>query len=104
MILAIVLVALFAPAIAPRGPEEPDYDARLVPPSREHLLGTDNHGRDIFSRILYGARIDLQVGIFSVIPPFVIGCVHRLPGRLLRRPRRRDHHAACSTSSRPSPS
>ena len=64
---------IFAPLIAPRGPQETDYGARLIPPSREHLFGTDNLGRDIFSRVLHGASIDLQVGIISVVPPFLIG-------------------------------
>jgi peptide/nickel transport system permease protein len=75
MILAIVLVAIFAPAIAPRGPQETDYSARLVAPSAAHPLGTDNLGRDILSRILHGTRIDLRVGAISVLLPFVIGTV-----------------------------
>ena len=75
LILLIVLVALFAPAIAPYGAQETDYDARLQPPGPEHLLGTDNLGRDILSRIIHGARIDLQVGVVSVLLPFVIGGV-----------------------------
>ena len=73
MIAVLVTVAIFAPLIAPRGPQDTDYDARLAPPSREHLFGTDNLGRDIFSRVLHGASIDLQVGIISVLPPFLIG-------------------------------
>ncbi len=75
MIACIVAVAIFAPWIAPRGPQDTDYGARLIPPSREHLFGTDNLGRDIFSRVLHGASIDLQVGIISVVPPFLIGTV-----------------------------
>jgi peptide/nickel transport system permease protein len=69
----VVLVAIFAPAIAPRGPQDTDYTARLKPPSLEHLMGTDNLGRDVFSRVIYGSRIDLQVGLVSVIFPFLIG-------------------------------
>ena len=75
LIVLIVFVAIFAPAVAPRGPLETDYTARLHPPSREHLFGTDNLGRDIFSRVLYGASIDLQVGVISVVLPFLIGCL-----------------------------
>jgi peptide/nickel transport system permease protein len=75
LILAVVLIALFAPLIAPYGPQATDYDARLRPPSRDHLLGTDNLGKDLLSRIIYGARIDLQVGVISVLLPFVIGTV-----------------------------
>lgn len=75
MIALLILIAIFAPAIAPMGDQETDYTARLQPPSREHLFGTDNLGRDVFSRVLYGARIDLQVGIVSMLPPFIIGIV-----------------------------
>ena len=75
MITCIVAVAVFAPWIAPRGEQETDYTARLIAPSPEHLFGTDNLGRDIFSRVLHGASIDLQVGIISVLPPFLIGTV-----------------------------
>jgi peptide/nickel transport system permease protein len=73
IVLALVLIALFAPAIAPHGAFDNDYSARFVSPSSEHWLGTDDLGRDIFSRIIYGARIDLRVGILSVMAPFVIG-------------------------------
>src|SRR5262245_4985421 len=59
LIWLIVLAAIFAPQIATRGPQDTDYTARLHPPSREHLFGTDNLGRDIFSRVLHGAQIDL---------------------------------------------
>jgi peptide/nickel transport system permease protein len=75
LIAALVFIAVFAPALAPRGDQETDYGARLAPPSREHLFGTDNLGRDVFSRVLYGARIDLQVGVISVLLPFIIGGV-----------------------------
>jgi peptide/nickel transport system permease protein len=73
MIVGLVAVSVFAPVIAPHGPQDTDYTARLVPPNREHLFGTDNLGRDIFSRVLHGTSIDLQVGIISVVPPFLIG-------------------------------
>jgi peptide/nickel transport system permease protein len=73
MIACLVVVAIFAPVIAPHGPQETDYSARLVAPNRDHLFGTDNLGRDIFSRVLHGASIDLQVGVISVLPPFLIG-------------------------------
>ncbi len=73
LVLAIAVVAVFAPVAAPYGAQETDYDARLQAPSRQHLLGTDNLGRDILSRIIHGARIDLQVGVISVLLPFVVG-------------------------------
>jgi peptide/nickel transport system permease protein len=75
LILAIVLLALFAPAIAPHGAQETDYTARLASPSWSHPFGTDNLGRDIFSRIIYGTRIDLRVGAISVLFPFVLGTI-----------------------------
>lgn len=73
MIAMIVLIAVFASLIAPAGPQDTDYTARLAPPSQAHLFGTDNLGRDVFSRVIYGAQIDLQVGIISVLPPFIVG-------------------------------
>jgi peptide/nickel transport system permease protein len=73
LIALLVLIALFAPLIAPVGPQDTDYTARLVPPSRAHFFGTDNLGRDIFSRVLYGAQIDLQVGVLSTLFPFIAG-------------------------------
>ena len=73
LIALVVALAIFAPLIAPSGPIDTDYTARLQAPSRAHLFGTDNLGRDIFSRVLYGARIDLQVGVISVVLPFLIG-------------------------------
>ena len=73
LIAAIFLVAIFAPVIAPMGPQDTDYTARLKPPTAQHLFGTDNLGRDIFSRVVWGSQIDLQVGIFSVILPFLVG-------------------------------
>lgn len=71
----LVLVALAAPLLAPFDPYALDYGNTLQPPSMSHWFGTDNLGRDIFSRVLYGARIDLRVGIISVISPFIIGMV-----------------------------
>ncbi len=73
MIAVIVVVAVFAPAIAPYGPLDTDYTARLQSPVPGHPFGTDNLGRDIYSRVLYGASIDLQVGLIGVMLPFLIG-------------------------------
>jgi peptide/nickel transport system permease protein len=66
LFLVLVLVAVFAPAIATQNPIEQNYGATLSPPNREHLMGTDNFGRDIFSRVVYGTRVSLQVGLISV--------------------------------------
>jgi peptide/nickel transport system permease protein len=65
IILFVVLVAVFAGAIAPDDPTA-QIARRLQPPSAEHLLGTDEFGRDQFSRLVYGSRISLYVGILSV--------------------------------------
>ena len=66
-ISAIVLFcALAAPLIAPYDPNEQDYLAIADPPSAAHLLGTDDLGRDVLSRIIYGSRVSLQVGLIAV--------------------------------------
>jgi peptide/nickel transport system permease protein len=68
-----LLVALAAPWLAPYDPLAQDLAATLQPPSVVHLLGTDNFGRDILSRIIWGTRLDLQMGVFGVLFPFIIG-------------------------------
>jgi peptide/nickel transport system permease protein len=73
LFLILVLIAIFAPVLAPFDPIEQDYAQTLRPPSREHLMGTDNFGRDIFSRVIYGTRISLRVGLISVGIAAVIG-------------------------------
>ncbi|WP_273793311.1 ABC transporter permease subunit [Brucella anthropi] len=65
-IIALVLAAILAPVIAPYDPSAPDYNAVLQGPSGDHWAGTDAYGRDIFSRIIWGARISLAVGFLSV--------------------------------------
>lgn len=62
----LILVALLAPVIAPYDPVEPNPRHRTSPPSREHLMGTDNLGRDVFSAVVYGARLSLRVGLISI--------------------------------------
>ncbi|MEO3869476.1 ABC transporter permease [Nonomuraea sp. B12E4] len=70
----IVLCALCAPLLTSYDPIKQDLtNAFLEPGSKGHLLGTDSLGRDVLSRLLYGARVDLQVGVFAVVSPFVIG-------------------------------
>ncbi len=77
--LAIVLfmsvLALLAPWIAPFDPAALNLDQILMPPSAEHLLGTDELGRDVFSRLLYGARVSLWVGFVAVGISTAIGIV-----------------------------
>ncbi|MGJ4948777.1 ABC transporter permease [Bradyrhizobium sp. HKCCYLS20291] len=71
---AIVLVAIFAPVIAPHDPLEQNIVARLEPPSAEFLLGTDNYGRDVLSRLIYGSRISLMVGFVAILIAMTVGC------------------------------
>ena len=74
-VLLLVLTALFAPFIAPYDPFTVDYDKSMSPPSWEHPAGTDIYGRDILSRIIFGARISLTVGISSVSIGACVGVV-----------------------------
>lgn len=73
VLIALSLVAILAPLIAPFNPLAQNYSAVTQPPSLAHLFGTDEFGRDVLSRVIYGTRIDLQVGFISVIAPFIIG-------------------------------
>ncbi|MBL7071260.1 MAG: ABC transporter permease [Candidatus Omnitrophica bacterium] len=75
VILFMFIVALFAPVLATHDPLELDLsaDVRLQPPSAEHIFGTDDMGRDLFSRMVYGARISLSVGFIAVAIMLVIG-------------------------------
>jgi glutathione transport system permease protein len=73
VIVLLVLVGIFAPLLAPYDPMSSDYDNVLEGPSRTHLAGTDEFGRDIFSRILWGARISLRVGFTAVLVGSVCG-------------------------------
>ncbi len=71
----LVLVAILAPLLTPWDPIKQDLENALQSPSATHWLGTDKYGRDVLSRLLYGARIDLRVGFLAVLIPFVIGAV-----------------------------
>jgi peptide/nickel transport system permease protein len=72
VVLLTIVVAIAAPLIAPYDPDA-QLATRLLPPSSEHLMGTDELGRDTFSRIVYGARVSLQVGIVSVFIALLVG-------------------------------
>jgi peptide/nickel transport system permease protein len=74
-ILAWILIALLAPAIAPHDPIEQDLTRTLLPPSVDFPLGTDNYGRDVLSRLIWGTRLDLQMGLVAVAITFSIGTV-----------------------------
>jgi peptide/nickel transport system permease protein len=69
----LVAVAVLAPLITHYDPIQQDLNNNLLGPSSEHWLGTDQLGRDVFSRLIYGAQIDLKVGFLAVFFPFCIG-------------------------------
>lgn len=75
IILFLALVALLAPYLSTHDPGEPNLWAILLPPSFEHLLGTDDLGRDVFSRMVFGSRISLLVGLIAVGIASVIGII-----------------------------
>ncbi|MBP2449264.1 ABC transporter permease [Rhizobium leguminosarum] len=73
LLLFFVLLAIAAPVIAPYDPIMQNAEVRLQAPSLLHPFGTDNFGRDILSRVIGGARLDLQMALIGVIFPFLIG-------------------------------
>ncbi len=73
LIIIMILVVTFADFIAPYGFDDQDYMSTMLPPSLEHLCGTDNVGRDIFSRLLFGGRVSLTIGIISVGIGLIVG-------------------------------
>lgn len=76
VVLAVILSAIFAPLIAPHDPFNPNFPNRLRPPGTPgHLLGTDQQGRDMLSRIIYGARISLIVGFATVALAGLLGTI-----------------------------
>ena len=74
-LILLVLAAIFAPWVAPYPPNQVDLTLRLAPPSAEHWLGTDTVGRDTLSRLIYGARVSLLVGVVAVGFSTLIGVV-----------------------------
>jgi peptide/nickel transport system permease protein len=73
VILLLIIGAVFAPLIAPYDPLYPDAINRLASPRPSHLFGTDDIGRDVFSRVIYGGRVSLEVGILTVLLGTVVG-------------------------------
>ena len=69
----IVVLAILAPWITPHDPLAHNLESILAPPSSDYLLGTDHLGRDVWTRLLYAARLDLLIGVGAVITPFVTG-------------------------------
>ena len=75
----MVLAAIFAPWVAPYDPLDVDYAGLLAPPSPEHPLGTDNFGRDVLSRIIFGSQTALAVGFLSSLIGSTLGAIIGAP-------------------------
>ncbi|WAT81603.1 ABC transporter permease [Bacillus safensis] len=73
IVFLFLILAIFAPLIAPYGINEQSLGERFSAPSASHWFGTDDFGRDIFSRVVHGARISLWVGFFSVLGSVILG-------------------------------
>lgn len=73
LLAAIVLMAVFAPVLAPHDPTQQNILHRLEPPSAEFWLGTDSFGRDVLSRVIHGARVSLLVGFVAVLFAMLVG-------------------------------
>lgn len=73
IVIMVVFSAILAPWISPYNPSDTDLYSRMKPPSAKHLFGTDKLGRDVFSRIVWGARVSLKVGVISVGIGMTIG-------------------------------
>ena len=71
----IVLITIFAPWLAPYDPLKVDMTIKLLPPSAEHLLGTDALGRDVFSRVIYGGRASLLLAIVATCLSMTVGLI-----------------------------
>ena len=69
----ILLIGLFAPFLTQYDPFYQDYNSLLLPPSFDHWFGTDNYGRDIFTRVIYATRLDLQIGFYTTYVPLIYG-------------------------------
>jgi len=75
LLLTILLASLLAGYISPYDPIAQDLSNMLQPPSAAHPFGTDNFGRDIFSRVLHAAKLDLMIGVLCVLFPMIVGVV-----------------------------
>jgi len=73
IILGVIFMAIFANSIAPYNPHDQDTGPQLAPPSKDHFMGTDNLQRDVFSRIIFGARTILGVAILAAIISSIVG-------------------------------
>jgi peptide/nickel transport system permease protein len=80
IVTTVLLCGIFAPWISPYDPIKTDLYSRLKPPSKDHWFGTDKLGRDVLSRVIWGARVSLKVGVISVGVGMIIGVLIGLVG------------------------
>lgn len=73
IVILMLLIAVFAPLVSPYGPNDRDKEQSQSPPSAEHFFGTDLLGRDVFSRVVYGSRVSMTVGVVAVGISLLIG-------------------------------
>jgi len=73
LLLLLLAAAVVGPLVSPYDPISQDFDRLLQPPSWAHPFGTDNFGRDVLTRVLHGALIDLRIGLLAVVFPFLFG-------------------------------
>ena len=87
LLLLLVFMAIFSPLLSPYDPVKVDLHNNILPPSWEHPFGTDNLGRDVFSRVMYGTRMDILAGLFivgmSVVTGLLVGIVAGYRGGIL---------------------
>ena len=87
ILILLLLIAFVGPMLTPYGPLDPDPGKQLQAPSRVHLMGTDQYGRDILSRIIHATRLDLQIAVLVTIIAFsvgsIIGAISGYVGRLV---------------------
>jgi peptide/nickel transport system permease protein len=75
IVVLMIVISLAAPLLAPQDPIEMELSDKLLPPSRDHFFGTDEFGRDVYSRVIWGGRISLRVGVIAVSIGMIVGSV-----------------------------
>lgn len=85
MLFVVLAMAIFAPLLATHDPLDINVAERLLPPSTEHWFGTDEFGRDVYSRVIYGSRISVTVGVSVVIATTVLGTIVALVAGFYRK-------------------
>lgn len=73
LVLGVIVIAIFAPLIAPFDPEQANPEAAVEPPSSRHIMGTDVTGMDVFSRVVFSARIDLTIALLGTLVSLALG-------------------------------